>query len=228
MKRWKETPVSGGFLLPKGCYDVIAIIDYGMGNLYSVSRTLERMGHRSTVTSDPEEIRRADGVILPGVGAYGDAMRELKQRGLVDVIKDVALEKGRPFLGICLGMQLMFTGSDEHGYHQGLNLLPGHVVRFQGEYNIPHMGWNELCFNGPHPLLRGVEEGFVYFVHSYHVLPDNPEEILAVTDYHGSVTAIVGRNNLYGMQFHPEKSGETGRRLLERFAALCKEEVIVG
>lgn len=207
---------------------MIAVIDYGMGSLHSLSQALERKGHSSTVTSDPEEIRRADGVILSGAGLFGEAMRGLKQRGLVDVIKEVALEKGRPFLGICLGMQLMFTGSDEQGYHQGLHLLPGHVVPFQGEDSLPHMGWNELRFNGPHPLLQGMEEGFAYFSHSCHVLPDNPEEILAVTDYYGTVTAIVGRNNLYGMQFHPEKSGETGRRLLERFAVLCKEEVIVG
>ncbi|PTX59632.1 glutamine amidotransferase [Melghirimyces profundicolus] len=204
---------------------MIAIIDYGMGNLYSVSRALERMGHRPLITSDPEEIREASGAILPGVGAFGDAMKELKKRGLVDVIRKRALEEKKPLLGICLGMQLLFTGSEEHGYHQGLNLLPGHVVRFEGDFNIPHMGWNGLRFNGPHPLLKGVEEGYAYFVHSYHVLPDNPEDILAVTDYHGEVTAIVGRNHLYGMQFHPEKSGVTGRKLLERFAALCREGV---
>lgn len=204
---------------------MIAIIDYGMGNLYSVSRALERMGYSSQITSDPDDIRRADGVILPGVGAFRDAMIELKQLGLVDVIRAVAWEEKKPLLGICLGMQLLFTGSEEHGYHQGLNLLPGYAVRLEGDFNVPHMGWNELRFRGPHPLLKGVEEGYAYFVHSYHVRADNPEDVVAVTDYHGTVTAIVGRNHVFGMQFHPEKSGETGRKLLERFAALCQERV---
>ncbi|GGA44951.1 imidazole glycerol phosphate synthase subunit HisH [Kroppenstedtia guangzhouensis] len=207
---------------------MIAVIDYGMGNLYSVSRALERIGCQVRVTSDPEEVCRAEGVILPGVGAFGIGMKELKERGLVDVIKEVTLRKRTPLLGICLGMQLMFTGSEEHGYHQGLNLLAGHVFRLEGNCNIPHLGWNGLRFNGPHPLLRGVGEGSVYFAHSYHVIPANPADVLAVTDYCGSITAIVGRNNLFGMQFHPEKSGETGRLLLERFVALCEERVKVG
>lgn len=228
MKRWPSTPASPPFLPPKGCCKVIAVIDYGMGNLYSVSRALDRMGRQVRVTSDPQEIQGADGVILPGVGAFGNGMKELKERGWVDAIREVALEKGTPLLGICLGMQLLFTGSEEHGYHQGLNLLAGHAVRFEGNRNVPHMGWNGLRFNGPHPLLKGVGEGSGYFAHSYHVLADNPEDVLAVTDYGGPVAAIVGRNNLFGMQFHPEKSGETGRLLLERFAALCEERVKVG
>lgn len=203
---------------------MIAVIDYGMGNLHSVSRALERMGFAYTVTSDPESIEEASGIILPGVGAFGDAMRELAERNLVGVIKREAF-KGKPLLGICLGMQLLFTGSEEHGHHQGLNLLPGRVVRLEGDFNIPHMGWNHLTFTQFHPLLYGLEEGYVYFVHSYHVLPDNPEDILAVTDYHRQVTAIVGRNRIFGMQFHPEKSGVLGRELLRRFASLCESEV---
>ncbi|MDR6225634.1 imidazole glycerol phosphate synthase subunit HisH [Desmospora profundinema] len=202
---------------------MIAVIDYGMGNLYSVSHALEKMGHSCRIVSQPEEVRKADGLILPGVGAFGDAMLELKKRGLVEAIRETAREK--PLLGICLGMQLLFTSSDEHGYHQGLNLLAGHAKRLEGDINIPHMGWNGLRFAGPHPLLKGVEEGCVYFVHSYHVIPDNPEDILAVTDYHQTVTAIVGRNHLFGMQFHPEKSGKVGQRLLENFANLCREGV---
>lgn len=203
---------------------MIAIIDYGMGNLHSVSQALERKNHPWRISADPDVIRSADGVILPGVGAFGDAMMELKQRDLITVIKEVARE-GKPLLGICLGMQLLFTGSDEHGYHQGLNLLPGHVVRFKGNYKIPHMGWNELRFERPHPFFQGIEDGYAYFVHSYHVLPDNAADILAMTDYYQPVTAMVGRGNLFGMQFHPEKSGETGRRLLNRFADLCRERV---
>src|SRR5690606_22965843 len=203
---------------------MIAVIDYGMGNLHSVSRALERMGFAHTVTSDPETVEKASGIILPGVGAFGDAMRELSERRLDQVIKQEAF-RGKPLLGICLGMQLLFTGSEEHEYHQGLNLLPGRVVRLKGDFPIPHMGWNSLRFPQFHPLLYGLEEGYVYFVHSYHVLPDNREDILAVTDYYGPVTAIVGRNRIFGTQFHPEKSGSLGRELLRRFAALCESEV---
>ncbi|SMO65383.1 imidazole glycerol phosphate synthase subunit HisH [Melghirimyces algeriensis] len=202
---------------------MIAVIDYGMGNLYSVSQALERMGYPCQITSDPDEVRHSSGLILPGVGAFGDAMKELKKRGLVDVIQETVLRDGKPLLGICLGMQLMFTSSEEHGFHQGLNLLAGHVVRFEGDFNIPHMGWNGLRFHGPHPLFKGVDEGYVYFVHSYYVLPDNREDVLAVTDYYQEVTAIVGRNHLFGMQFHPEKSGETGLKLLNRFASFCQQ-----
>jgi glutamine amidotransferase len=203
---------------------MIAVIDYGMGNLHSVTKALERMNYASVVTSDPDEIRRADALILPGVGAFGDAMRELSRRELVSVIKTEA-RRGKPLLGICLGMQLLFTSSDEHGYHQGLNLLPGHVVRFRGDYQIPHMGWNWLSFKHPHPLFDGCEEDYVYFVHSYHVQAENPEDVIATTDYHQPVTAIVARNNVIGMQFHPEKSGELGLKLLERFARLNRIEV---
>lgn len=203
---------------------MIVIIDYGMGNLHSVSKALERMGHSYLITSNPEQIRRADGIILPGVGAFGDAMRELETRGLVSVLKQEALN-GKPLLGICLGMQLLFTSSDEHGYHQGLNLLPGHVVKFTGDYNIPHMGWNWLSFKHPHPLYRGLEEGHVYFVHSFHVLADNDEDVIGTTDYYQTVTGIVARNNIFGMQFHPEKSGQLGLQLLNRFVRLTKVKV---
>jgi imidazole glycerol-phosphate synthase subunit HisH len=205
---------------------MIAIIDYGMGNLHSVSKALERLGHTCIITSDPDEIECASGVILPGVGAFGDAMRELEARGLVAAIKKAALG-GKPLLGICLGMQLLFTSSDEHGLHQGLNLLPGHVVKFTGDYRIPHMGWNWLSFKFPHPLFRGLEEGHVYFVHSFHVKAANPEDVIATTDYHQPVTAIINRNQIYGMQFHPEKSGKLGLGLLDRFARLANQGVHV-
>jgi glutamine amidotransferase len=195
---------------------MIAVIDYGMGNLHSVSKAVERLGYPVAVTSDPAAIRAADGAILPGVGAFGDAMANLRDSGLDAVVKEYAAS-GKPLLGICLGMQLLFTESEEHGRHEGLGLLPGRVVRFQGKYKIPHMGWNELSFVGESPLLQGLEPGHVYFVHSYHALPERKEDLLAVTDYHQPVTAIVGRGSLFGMQFHPEKSGELGRRLLLRF-----------
>ncbi|KFZ39438.1 MULTISPECIES: imidazole glycerol phosphate synthase subunit HisH [Thermoactinomyces] len=201
---------------------MIVIVDYGMGNLHSVSKALERMGYDSVIASDRETILEADAIILPGVGAFGKAMYELTQRDLAAVIKEAA-RRNKPVLGICLGMQLLFTSSDEHGYHQGLNLLPGHVVRFEGEYRIPHMGWNWLSFKHPHPLFKGLEEGHVYFAHSYHIQADNPEDVIATTDYHQTVAAVVTRGNIYGMQFHPEKSGKLGLALLERFAKLSEK-----
>jgi glutamine amidotransferase len=200
---------------------LIAIIDYGMGNLHSVSKAVERIGCEVIVTSDPEQIFAADGAILPGVGAFGDAMANLRETGLVDTVQTYAA-RGKPLLGICLGMQLLFTESEEHGLHQGLNLLPGRVVRFQGSYKVPHMGWNELSFLQASPLFDGLEQGHVYFVHSYYALPERSEDLLAVTDYHQPVTAIVGRGSLFGMQFHPEKSGDLGMALLKRFVELAE------
>jgi glutamine amidotransferase len=202
---------------------VIAIIDYGMGNLHSVSTAIEKLGWKAKVTSDPVEISAADGAILPGVGAFGDAMAFLNETGLDAVVKEYAAS-GKPLLGICLGMQLLFSESEEHGRHDGLGLLPGRVVRFQGQYKVPHMGWNELIFLQESLLFQGLEPGHVYFVHSFHVLPDRREDLLAVTDYHQPVTAIVGRGSLFGMQFHPEKSGELGIELLKRFLELAEHK----
>lgn len=196
---------------------MLAVIDYGMGNLYSVSLALERMGYEFQVISDPENIVQAQGLILPGVGAFGDGMYELESRGFAKVIQQ-EVRKGKPILGISLGMQLLFTSSEEHGYYQGLNLLSGHVVPFQGNYVIPHVGWNWLSFKHPDPLFRGIQEGYVYFAHSYHVQADNSEDVIATTDYHQTVSAIVARHHVVGMQFHPEKSGELGWKLFDRFA----------
>lgn len=199
----------------------IAIVDYGMGNLHSVSKAVERLGYEPLVTGEREEILAADGIILPGVGAFGDAMEQLRETSLDSVMKDAA-ESGKPLLGICLGMQLLFSRSEEHGQFEGLDILPGSVVRFTGgDYKVPHMGWNSLQFGKrEHPLFAGLEEGHVYFVHSYHVLPEVQADLLAVTDYGQPVTAIVGRGSVYGMQFHPEKSGELGMSLLRNFLAL--------
>lgn len=196
----------------------VAIVDYGMGNLHSVGKAVERLGHQVIVTASQAELEAADGVILPGVGAFGDAMKQLSQTGLDKVLQDVA-KRGQPLLGICLGMQLLFDESVEHGNYEGLGILPGKVVRFvEGELKIPHMGWNKLQFKAEKDaLLAGLEEGYVYFVHSYHVLPTDRADLLAVTDYGHEVTAIVGRGNVYGMQFHPEKSSELGMALLESF-----------
>lgn len=211
----------------------IAIVDYGMGNLHSVSKAVERLGYEGLVTGDADAILGADGVVLPGVGAFGDAMEHLRASGLDGVVRQAA-DGGTPLLGICLGMQLLFGESEEHGRNAGLGLLPGRAVRFaggsadaeggvRGGLKVPHMGWNRLEFLQPdNPLLAGLEEGHVYFVHSYHVLPERKEDLLAVTDYGHPVTAIVGRGNVYGMQFHPEKSGELGMGLLRNFLALAE------
>jgi len=203
---------------------MIAIIDYGMGNLHSVSKAVERLGFEAVITSDPKTILEADGAILPGVGAFGDAMDNLRSTKLDDVVNYYA-QSGKPLLGICLGMQLLFSESEEYGNHTGLNLLPGKVIRFQGDYKVPHMGWNKLTFlNGQSPLFAGLEEGHVYFVHSYHAKPEAAGDLLATADYYQQVTAIVGRGNVYGMQFHPEKSGELGMDLLGNFLALTKAQ----
>lgn len=203
---------------------MIAVIDYGMGNLHSVKAAVERLGYAVTVTSDESELMKADGAILPGVGAFGDAMAELSKAGLDEAVKCYAAS-GKPLLGICLGMQLLFSSSEEHGEHAGLGLLPGKVVRFQGSYKVPHMGWNRLAFRTDSPLFAGLQEGHVYFVHSFHALPGREEDLLATTDYYQPVTAIVGRGNVYGMQFHPEKSGSVGMQLLGNFLALCGKPV---
>ncbi|WP_322907191.1 imidazole glycerol phosphate synthase subunit HisH [Paenibacillus campi] len=204
----------------------IAIVDYGIGNLHSVSKAIERLGYEYIITGDRDEMLAADGVILPGVGAFGDAMNHIRAGGMDHIVHEVA-DSGKPLLGICLGMQLLFTEGEEYGIHQGLDILPGRVVRFApGDYKVPHMGWNRLEYKQPeHALVRDLYAGHTYFVHSYHVLPERQDDLIAVTDYgHQQVTAIVGRNNVYGMQFHPEKSGELGKLLLRNFLALCVGE----
>ena len=189
---------------------MIAVIDYGMGNLRSVEKALESLGAEVVVTNDPNVVRSAGAVVLPGVGAFGDAMENLHQLGMVSAIQDVVRE-GKLFLGICLGMQLLFTSSEEHGLSQGLNLLPGHVRRFQGDFKIPHIGWNDMTLKKEDPLLDGVANGdFVYWVHSLVVEPEDRDVLLATTDYHREVPGIVGRGNVYGIQFHPEKSSRVG------------------
>lgn len=201
---------------------MIAIIDYGMGNLHSVSKAVERLGYDAMITASSDRILTAEAAILPGVGAFGDAMAQLKETGLDQTVISYA-ESGKPLLGICLGMQLLFSRSEEHGEHTGLNLLPGEVVRFQGDFKIPHMGWNQLHPTVQSPLFDGIEQdGFAYFVHSYHVKAERQDDVLATTDYYGAVTAVVGRGSIYGMQFHPEKSGKDGMRLLHNFLKLSE------
>lgn len=202
----------------------VAIVDYGMGNLHSVSKAVERLGYDSLVTGDPEQLLAADSVILPGVGAFGDAMAHLRENGLDEVVRKSAAS-GQPLLGICLGMQLLFSSSEEHGVHEGLGILPGSVVRFapRDGFKVPHMGWNRLAFRQPEsPLLNGLQEGHVYFVHSYHVQTQQDSDLIAVTDYGHPVTAVAGQGNVFGMQFHPEKSGELGMQLLGNFLKLAR------
>jgi glutamine amidotransferase len=197
----------------------IAVVDYGMGNLRSVQKAIEQVGHAAEVTHDPARIGSAPGVVLPGVGAFGACMENLAARGLVAPVRD-AVASGRPFLGICLGMQLLFEESEEFGPVRGLGVLPGRVVRFAPDpaLKVPHMGWNALRKVRDTPALAGVEDGsYVYFVHSYYPVPAERAVIATTTDYGGTFASSVARANLFACQFHPEKSQQVGLRLLANF-----------
>ena len=200
---------------------MVTIIDYGVGNLFSLRSSLEAIGETVTVSGDAEVIRASSRLILPGVGAFADAARKLRESGLDLVVKECA-EKGTPILGICLGMQMLFDTSYEYGTHEGLGLIPGKVVPMAGvippELKIPHIGWNALHFCGEkHPLFRYLKEGdFVYFVHSYYAT-DCAGDVIADTEYGATLTAAVARGNVMGCQFHPEKSGEAGLSILRAF-----------
>ena len=199
---------------------MIAIIDYGAGNLFSVQNALNFLGIENKVTKDPDEIRNADKLILPGVGAFPDAMKMLSDAGLIDVIKEQV--KTKPLMGICLGMQMLFEKSFEFGETEGLGLIPGTVELMKPENDllIPHIGWNALEKNEECQLLQNVEEGdYVYFVHSFAAVTDS-ENVAAYCDYGMRVPALVAKGNVYGCQFHPEKSGKTGLDILKNFAML--------
>lgn len=199
---------------------MIAIIDYGAGNLFSVRNALNYLKLENKITSDKGEIVNADRIILPGVGAFGDAMEKLNKSGLVDIVKSEAAKK--PFLGICLGMQLLFEKSYEFGEFEGLGLIKGSVklMKPEGNLSVPQMGWNALEYNKACPLLKGIQEGkYVYFVHSY-AADCAEEDVYAYADYGGKVPALVGNGTVYGAQFHPEKSGEIGLGILRNFAEL--------
>ena len=200
---------------------MIAIIDYGAGNLFSVKNALDYIGEESVATDSIEELRRADGLILPGVGAFPDAMRMLKKSGLADEIRTEAAA-GKPLLGICLGMQVLFEKGAEFEETEGLSLIPGTVDRIQTSLKIPHLGYNDLNFGVSCPLLSGVEEGdCVYFVHSY--MANTADEYIAAScDYGVKVTALVQNKNVFGAQFHPEKSGAVGLTILKNFGGLTR------
>lgn len=201
----------------------ITIVDYQMGNLRSVQKAIERVGGRAEVTSDPHRILNADKLILPGVGAFGDAMRELASRGLVDAIRTYA-ERERPFLGICLGLQLLFDLGMEGGEQAGLGIVPGRVIRFEipEPLKIPHMGWNQAIIKKQTPLVDSSASTtpYFYFVHSYYAVPKNADDIWLEADYGGPFCAAIQRGNLFATQFHPEKSQREGLQLLQRFNAL--------
>jgi glutamine amidotransferase len=201
---------------------MIAIIDYGMGNLRSVQKALERVGHAATITSDPAALADADKVVLPGVGAFRDAIAALRERRLVEPIR-AAIDAGKPFLGICLGLQLLFNASSEDGEYEGLNVVPGKVVRFTvpKEFKVPHMGWNQIALRHRAPIFAGIDDGaYFYFVHSYYVVPQDRSLIATETSYAAPFCSGIWRDNLFAVQFHPEKSQDAGLRLLKNFAEL--------
>lgn len=206
---------------------MITIIDYGMGNLRSVQKGFERVGFEALVTSDPQQVLQAERVVLPGVGAFRDCMANLEQRGFVEPILRV-LAEGRPFLGICLGLQLLFSESEEFGLHKGLGVIPGRVVRFADTMTeageklpVPHMGWNQIHLQGTSPLFNGiVDRSNVYFVHSYYVKPDDPAVVAATCSYGLEFCAAIHRDNLVATQFHPEKSQAIGLQMLKNFAEM--------
>ncbi|MBE3568936.1 MAG: imidazole glycerol phosphate synthase subunit HisH [Bacillales bacterium] len=205
---------------------MIGIVDYGMGNLFSVSKALERLEAPYILSSKESDLAKTDGLILPGVGAFKDAMKRLRETGLVSFLQEYT-KTGRPLLGICLGMQLLFEESEENGLEEGLGLLKGRVTRIPSDngketFKIPHMGWNKLIFHRASPITEGVEEGYVYFVHSYYASSLEKNTLIASADYNVPIPAIVAKGNICGMQFHPEKSGKTGMRLLKNFTEMME------
>ena len=194
------------------------IIDYGMGNLRSVEKAITSLGGSAQISGEPDVVRRAECLILPGVGAFGDAMVNLRRSGLDAAIRE-AVEEGKPLLGLCLGLELLFSESEEFGRHQGLALIPGSVKRFQEpSLRVPHVGWNQIESIRPDPLLQNLHEGtYFYFVHSYYVEPESPAHVLAWTQYGRRFCSIAGSKNVWGAQFHPEKSQGAGKQLLRNF-----------
>lgn len=200
---------------------MIAIVDYGMGNLRSVQKAFEYLGYDAAIVSNADELRSASHIVLPGVGAFKDAMKSLNDSGLVGVIKD-EVSKGKPFLGICLGMQMLFDKSFEDGEHIGLGLIKGEVVRFNTSLKVPHIGWNEVDIKKRTALFDGVSDKNFYFVHSFHAAGCDVDEVETTCIYDYEFVSSVNKGNIWGVQFHPEKSGDTGLKLLANFANFRK------
>jgi glutamine amidotransferase len=206
----------------------IAIIDYGSGNLRSVQKAFQKLGFSAEITKDKKSIRSAKGVILPGVGSFDAALKELRKSGLEVAIEE-SIGLGKPFLGICLGLQHLFESSEE-GKQKGLGIIPGEVKKFKfagtpwGNLSVPHMGWNRLLFKHKAPIFEGIEEGsMVYFAHSYHVVPKDEMVVATKTDYGTEFVSSIWKDNLFGIQFHPEKSGPVGLKIVENFGRLCSK-----
>jgi len=209
----------------------IAIIDYGMANLRSVQKAFEKVGHAAVVISEPEQIDQAERIVLPGVGAFQDAVATLRQKRLDEpILRHIA--RGKPFLGVCLGLQMLFDVGYEDGEHRGLGVFRGKCVRFDVDttqgLKVPHMGWNQITVRRPAPIYQGLPEGAgVYFVHGYHVVPEGQDDIVATTtDYGGSFVSSIWRDNVFATQFHPEKSQKVGLRILANFANLGRPEAV--
>jgi len=194
---------------------MIGIIDYDSGNIFSLAAAFKRLGVNHQLVVKVSDLKSCNALVLPGVGAFGDAMHSLREKGLEQEVSKWA-GSGKPLLGICLGMQLLFENSEEHGIHRGLGILPGTIKKITGQVKVPHMGWNELDVLQSHNIFNNSTDGYVYFVHSYYA-ETTSEVILAATDYNGQIPAIVGKANVLGMQFHPEKSGSVGMALLENW-----------
>lgn len=202
---------------------MIAIIDYGMGNLRSVQAGFEHVGQKVFITDDPQKVLEADAVVLPGVGAFGDAITRLRETGL-DIAFHESVKSGKPCIGICLGLQLLFSESEEGGLFKGLDIVSGKVIRFENKLKVPHMGWNQLDIKKPDiPIFHNIPNGaFMYFVHSYYVKPEDDSVIAASTDYGIEFTSVIAKDNLFATQFHPEKSQKVGLQILYNFGSLVK------
>jgi len=203
---------------------MITVVDYGVGNLHSVAKALEKVGAETRVTSDWKDVGKSDGVVLPGVGAFKDSMDAMHRSDLAKAIQDF-IASGKPFLGVCVGLQMLFSESEEFGVSKGLGIFPGRVVRFAGGQKVPHMGWNQIKVRKDgNPLLKGVPDGErLYFVHSYYVVPEKGSIVAATTDYGVDFTCMVWEKNVFGTQFHPEKSQSAGLRIYENFKGLVEK-----
>ncbi|CAN5900445.1 imidazole glycerol phosphate synthase subunit HisH [soil metagenome] len=201
----------------------VAVIDYDAGNTLSVTRALEKVGARVDLTPDPERVAAADAVVLPGVGAFGDCMEKLRERGMEAACQET-YRSGKPFLGVCVALQVFFERSEESPGVDGLGIFPGIVVRFKtGGLKVPHMGWNQLSISREHPVLDGLDGEAFYFVHSYYPEPEEPDDVIGTTEYGGEFCAAAGRENLAAVQFHPEKSSRAGLKLYENFLSWARD-----